>query len=339
MEKQIFMVNQGNLIPLKKAIFTTGDAYLVIDHTNKIIFIWLGSKCSVDEKGTAAVEARRIDDGEAFNGQAKIITLDQGDETPEFMKFVKNLKILDKNLAKTMLKDVSTGEFAGQADHIDALYRISSEEFEGINAIKYIQVPFERSSLDSEDCFIADLGVDLWVWQGKDSNVKEKVKAMQLAREFDADRAGDQRPRIFMDGEDDAEFLRLFEGYHPNQDRRTADLHPETFETPDVPKPKVPIEPPQRKYNTSTSSPASTASPVKAMGDSEHVASKVSTVSTSHGKILVQKGGRIACPKCGNSNRNLIREVEDRTNIIMDYPVIYGKKFICGQCGAEWRKS
>ncbi|MHA1795173.1 MAG: hypothetical protein ACTSUK_03615, partial [Promethearchaeota archaeon] len=180
MEKQIFMVNQGNLTPLKKAIFTTGDAYLVIDHTNKIIYIWLGSKCSVDEKGTAAVEARRIDDGEAFNGQAKIITLDQGDETPEFMKFVKNLKILDKNLAKTMLKDVSTGEFAGQADHIDALYRISSEEFEGINAIKYIQVPFERSSLDSEDCFIADLGVDLWVWQGKDSNVKEKVKAMQL---------------------------------------------------------------------------------------------------------------------------------------------------------------
>ena len=73
--------------------------------------------------------------------------------------------------------------------------------------IKYIQVPFERSSLDSEDCFIADLGVDIWVWQGSATNVKEKVKAGQFAREFDADRAGAQRPRTFMENDGDEEFM------------------------------------------------------------------------------------------------------------------------------------
>lgn len=316
MKTQMFIVNQGNLNPLSNAVFTTGDAYIVVDHDLKVIYIWLGSKCSVDEKGTAAVEARRIDDGQAFNGSAKIITIDEGEETKEFMEVVKNLKIVDKNLAKSMLKDVSTGEFADQANHVNALYRISSEEYEGINAIKYIQVPFEVSSLDSEDCFMADLGVDVWVWQGKDSNVKEKVKAMQIAREFDADRAGDQKPRVFMEGDDDADFLGIFEGKLPTQDRKAADLRTEVFDTP-----KQEEQPPSSMEPETTTASASPPMP----DDSE---------------VMVQKGeGRIACPKCGNSKRSLIREAEDHTNIIMAYPRIYGKKWICGECGAEWKKT
>ncbi len=56
-------------------------------------------------------------------------------------------------------------------------------------------------------------------------------------------------------------------------------------------------------------------------------------------EILIQRGdGRLQCPKCKNSNRNMTREVEDRTRIIMDYPLIFGKKYICGQCGIEWRR-
>ncbi|WP_457556840.1 hypothetical protein [Candidatus Harpocratesius sp.] len=336
METQMFLINQGNLTPLKKAIFTSGDAYLVVDHENKKIYIWLGSKCSVDEKATAAVEARRIDDGEVFNGQAKIITIDEGEESPEFMRLVQNLKILDKNLAKTMLKDVSTGEFAGQAEHVDALYRISSEEFDGINAIKYNQVPFERDSLDSEDCFIADLGVDIWIWQGKDSNVKEKVKAMQFAREFDADRAGAQRPRLFIDGEDDDEFMKLFEGYRPKQDRNTVDLHPESFDSSTKSEPKS--EPKSEIKLEQKSEPKPKTEPTS---DVKHERKPDPTISLqTNEKVLIQKtDGRVTCPKCGNTNRNLIREVEDRSNIIMDYPVIYGKKWVCGKCGAEWRKS
>jgi ribosomal protein S27AE len=53
--------------------------------------------------------------------------------------------------------------------------------------------------------------------------------------------------------------------------------------------------------------------------------------------ILVQKGGnRLQCPKCGNYNKNMIREVEDHSHIINDYPVIYGKKNLCGKCGSTW---
>jgi len=356
----LFMVKNGSLVKIERPVFTTGDAYVAIDEPAKKIYVWLGSKCSVDEKGIAAVEARRIDDGQVFNGSAKILTYDEGDESPEFLAKIGGLKVLDKNLAKSMLKDVTTGEFAGQAEHVNALYRISSEEYEGINAIKYTQVPFEKSSLDSEDCFIADLGVDIWVWQGSTSNVKEKVKAMQFAREFDADRAGDQRPKVFMENDGDEEFLAIFEGKLPTQDRETVDLKVEKFdqevskpplEPVHVPAPAPVSEPTPAPAPEPTPAPAPEPTPAPAPEPTpapapeptpapapEPTPAPKSVPSSSH-EILVQKGsGRLTCPRCGNLNKNMIREVEDRTNILMDYPLIYGKKYICGECGAEWRK-
>jgi hypothetical protein len=34
----------------------------------------------------------------------------------------------------------------------------------------------------------------------------------------------------------------------------------------------------------------------------------------------------------------MIHESTDKTNIILDYPKMYGKKFKCGECGTEWRE-
>ncbi|MFX1394725.1 MAG: hypothetical protein ACFFAH_14285 [Promethearchaeota archaeon] len=45
---------------------------------------------------------------------------------------------------------------------------------------------------------------------------------------------------------------------------------------------------------------------------------------------------RRTCPKCGNQNLRQIREIVDKTKIISDYPKMYGKKYICGECGTEW---
>ncbi|UYP46282.1 hypothetical protein NEF87_002567 [Candidatus Lokiarchaeum ossiferum] len=227
----IYRIDKGNLKKIARPVFTTGDSYVIVDKLHEKIYIWLGSKCSADEKGAAAVQARGIDEGDEFNGGAKILTYDEGDEPAELVTFLGGLKVLDKNLATSMLKDVSTGEFAWESDHVNALYKISSEEFDGINAIKAVQVPFEKSSLDSDDVMIADLGVDIWVWQGKSCNVKEKVKGIQIAREFDIDRAGAQRPKVFIEGDiDEDEFLGIFEGKLPQSESRVQDLKLETFD-------------------------------------------------------------------------------------------------------------
>jgi len=229
---KLYMIEKGKLVSIQKPVFTTGDAYVVVDESVPKIYIWLGSKCSTDEKGTAAVEAKNMDD-KTFNGNAKIVTYDEGTEEPEFlakMLPLGPLKVLDKNLAKSMLKDVKTGEFAFEHVHVNALYRVSSEEFNNMDAIKYTQVPFKKESLDSEDVFIADLGVDIWVWQGKTSNNKEKTKGIQFAREFDAKRAGAQRPVIFMEGDGDQQFLDIFKGKLPKSESKVQDLKLEAFD-------------------------------------------------------------------------------------------------------------
>lgn len=48
--------------------------------------------------------------------------------------------------------------------------------------------------------------------------------------------------------------------------------------------------------------------------------------------------GRRKCPKCSEQNKMLIHESVDKSNIILDYPRLYGKKYRCGSCGCVWRE-
>ena len=54
-------------------------------------------------------------------------------------------------------------------------------------------------------------------------------------------------------------------------------------------------------------------------------------------RLVSTADGRRTCPACGNQHKYPIIEVEDKTNVIMFSPRMYGKKFQCGECGAEWR--
>jgi len=60
----------------------------------------------------------------------------------------------------------------------------------------------------------------------------------------------------------------------------------------------------------------------------------------SQGDILTipKPEGRRLCPICGNINRYNIHETIDKTQILCDYPRIYGKKYSCDQCGVVWRE-
>ena len=54
-----YMVDQGQLHEIKKPIFSSGDVYLVDD--DKTIYVWIGAKCSVDEKTVALLPCPLID--------------------------------------------------------------------------------------------------------------------------------------------------------------------------------------------------------------------------------------------------------------------------------------
>ena len=333
---KIYLVDQGNLVEINKPVFSTGDVYLVDDE--KTIYVWIGSKCSVDEKTAGAAQARTLD--QQRGGAARVITIDQGQETPEFMKVISSLgamKIVEKNIAKTMLKDVLTGDFAQFTEHVNVLYRVSSEEFEDINAMKMIQVPFSKDSLDSEDCFVLDLGTKIYVWHGKNSNVKERVKAGQWARHLDAERAGLQNEVIFEEG-DDAEFLAALERGEHYKESDAVQLKAESELEPETPADRVAAEvQPEHKAIIQDVEKEEKPEQVKVHTSSSAAPGIPGMVDESILTIEKTEGRRV-CPKCGNDNKLWIHESVDKTNIILDYPRVYGKKYHCGLCGAVWRE-
>ncbi len=74
------------------------------------------------------------------------------------------------------------------------------------------------------------------------------------------------------------------------------------------------------------------------IGESFMERGEIKSLSDSYSSTtLVSKNsaGRRKCPSCGDLTS--IHEVTDKTQIILDYPRIYGKKKYCGICGFEWK--
>ncbi|MFX1591303.1 MAG: hypothetical protein ACFFB6_03225 [Promethearchaeota archaeon] len=333
---KLFLIDQGNLSEIKKNVFSTGDVYLVDDE--KTIYVWIGSKCSVDEKTAGAAQARTLD--QQRGGAAKIITVDQGQEPKEFLKAINPLgamKIVEKNYAKTLLKDVTTGDWSGFHEWKNVLYRVSSEEFDDINAMKMIQVPYKKESLDSEDCFVADLGNKVYIWQGKTSTVKERVKAGQWARGIDFDRAGLQQETIFEEG-DDAEFTAALARGEDYKESDAVQLKAESvLEGEDEDDRIAKAIQPEFKSEIKEFSPEEVKadiSEVKASGAAPGIPGRTDSTILTVEKVE----GRRKCPECDTDDPHMIHESVDKSNIILDYPRVYGKKYKCGQCGIEWRE-
>ena len=328
---RLYIVDKLELKEINKPVFSTGDVYLLDDEST--IFIWIGSKCSVDEKTGGAAQARKLD--QERGGAAKIITVDQNQETSEFLKLVASMgpmKIVEKNIAKTMLKDVMTGDFAGFTEHVNVMYRVSSEEFEDINAMKMIQVPFSKDSLDTEDCFVLDLGTSVYVWHGAACNVKEKVKAGQWARNIDAERAGDQNETIFEEG-DDAEFLAAIDRGENYKMSDAVQLSADSDMEPESEADKIAAAVVDEHQAEIKDVDYSVEEMKKEISDAPVA------MNASDGILTIEYSeGRRKCPKCFNENKSMIHESVDKTNIILDYPKMYGKKYKCGECGQEWRE-
>ncbi|MFO8020153.1 MAG: hypothetical protein R6U96_16130 [Promethearchaeia archaeon] len=369
---KLFLIHKGELEEINRPIFSTGDVYILDE--DRTIYVWIGEKCSVDEKASGAALARELD--KERGGAAKIITVDQGEEPKSFIETVDELgtmKIVKKNIAKTMLKDVTTGDWSGFDDWKNVLYRVSSEEFKDINTMKLIQVPFSKDSLDSEDCYIADLGNKVYIWQGKSCNVQEKVKAGQWARKIDADRPGLQNEEIFEEGDDEKFIAALKRGVDYKESdapqlRAESELEAMTEEeiadTTIPEEGKSEIEKPaggevmEKEEKEEVQKPE--AEEVKAEEeeegevwgkDEEEITTPSPDASTSSSAapgrpgqesddiLTIEKSeGRRVCPRCDESSKDMIHESVDKGNIILDYPRMYGKKYRCGSCGCVWRE-
>ena len=83
-EYRIFHIIKGNLVEIPSAIFADGDTYIVDAPEEKILYIWIGNKSTIDERFAAAQISQT--ELKETHEDYKVITIEQGNETTEFLE-------------------------------------------------------------------------------------------------------------------------------------------------------------------------------------------------------------------------------------------------------------
>mmetsp|Transcript_1344 Transcript_1344/g.1618 ORF Transcript_1344/g.1618 Transcript_1344/m.1618 type:complete len:241 (-) Transcript_1344:1499-2221(-) len=155
--------------------FHEGDSYIVL-HTYKDseekekllydIYFWIGSESTQDEYGTAAYKTVELD--AKFRDAAVQHREVQDHESEAF-----------KNLFKGDIEYLEGGVETG-FNHVGEPESKAPELFRvkgTANAIEFVSVKCRRDYMNSGDVFILDTWLEIYQWNGKESNPNEKLKA------------------------------------------------------------------------------------------------------------------------------------------------------------------
>ncbi|KAM9793291.1 gelsolin a isoform X2 [Syngnathus typhle] len=177
---QVWRVENFNLVPVPENLyggFYTGDAYIILNTIKQRsgnlqydLHFWLGDFCTQDESGSAAIFTVQMDD---FLGGKPIQYREvQGYESKTFLGYFKSgIKYMKGGVASGF-KHVVTNEVV-----VQRLLQVK-----GRRTVRATEVPVSWDSFNQGDCFILDLGNEIYQWCGSQSNRFEKLKAVQVAK-------------------------------------------------------------------------------------------------------------------------------------------------------------
>ncbi|MFX0212180.1 MAG: hypothetical protein ACFFDT_39770 [Candidatus Hodarchaeota archaeon] len=199
---EVYHIQGKKAVKIKSPFeFMNGDCYVV--KADPKVFIWLGAKSYADDKAVAAWSAKQFD---FIKPDLDIDTEVQGKESSEFKKAVGDFRVI-------------VGDTPGFLKHIDTspqydykLYHVKDVDIadgSSTDDVSISEVPISKDSLNSDDVFVLDGGMDLYVWIGKDCQVGEKAAGNRLARKLDVERK--RTPMIYtvIEGEEPPGFYEL----------------------------------------------------------------------------------------------------------------------------------
>ncbi len=171
---KVFHVVKKEMKELKSPyVFLDGDVYVIETDTN--LWVWLGKQSYADDKAVGAWAAKVL---EEENKKLEIKTVIQDDEPEEF-KAIIDFK-------------VEHGDTPGFLKHIDTKkqkdFRLLHIEQSEDGSLVTKEIPIDYKLFESDDAFILDAYDEIYVWLGKNSQVKEKYEAGRISRELDVER-------------------------------------------------------------------------------------------------------------------------------------------------------
>ncbi|XP_028397357.1 gelsolin-like protein 2 [Dendronephthya gigantea] len=169
--------------------FFSGDSYIILrtykkPNTDELLYdlhFWIGKYSTQDEYGAAAYKTVELD---IFLDDKPVQHREvQQHESQMFRSYFKEITVL-KGGAETGFRHVEPTKYTPR------LFQFRREK--GSVVVK--EVACFQESLDSDDVFIFDAGLELFQWNGKTSNKDERFAALQYVQNLKSDRNG--RPKV-----------------------------------------------------------------------------------------------------------------------------------------------
>jgi len=179
----------------------SGDSYIFLKTSQKTnaytwdIHFWLGAESSTDEIGIAAYKTVELD--EYLGGGPVQYRETQANESPAFMSLFKQtgLEYMDGGVASGFVK-VDRDSYETRLLHL-----------KGKRIVRCNKVKCESASLNTGDVFILDMGLKLYLFNGKDANREEKNKGYKMIQKIKDDERGGKASITFIDEDaDNADF-------------------------------------------------------------------------------------------------------------------------------------
>ncbi|KAJ9695860.1 hypothetical protein PVL29_011036 [Vitis rotundifolia] len=215
---EIWRIENFQPVPLPKSDygkFYTGDSYIVLQTSPGKggaylydIHFWIGKDTSQDESGTAAIKTVELDT--VLGGRAVQHRELQGYESDKFLSYFKPCII-----------PLEGGVASGFKKPEEEVFETRLYVCKGKRVVRLKQVPFARSSLNHDDVFILDTENKIYQFNGANSNIQERAKALEVIQFFkDKYHEGKCDVAIVDDGKlvaesDSGEFWVLFGGFAP----------------------------------------------------------------------------------------------------------------------------
>ncbi|XP_055972729.1 macrophage-capping protein [Sorex fumeus] len=184
-------------------VFFSGDSYLVLHNGPdelSHLHLWIGQQSSRDEQGACAMLAVHLN---TLLGERPVQHREvQGNESDVFMSyFPRGLKYQEGGVDSAFHKTSTEAS----SPYVRKLYQVK-----GKKNIRATERRLSWGSFNTGDCFILDLGQDIFTWCGGKSNILERNKAQDLAVAIrDSERHGKARVEIVADGEEPPEMIHV----------------------------------------------------------------------------------------------------------------------------------
>eukprot|EP00511_Aplanochytrium_stocchinoi_P002166 CAMPEP_0204830210 /NCGR_PEP_ID=MMETSP1346-20131115/8399_1 /ASSEMBLY_ACC=CAM_ASM_000771 /TAXON_ID=215587 /ORGANISM="Aplanochytrium stocchinoi, Strain GSBS06" /LENGTH=380 /DNA_ID=CAMNT_0051960363 /DNA_START=101 /DNA_END=1244 /DNA_ORIENTATION=- len=205
-KSQVFVwrIEKFKVVPWPKSkygAFHEGDSYVVLHVYKKSptsdsllydIFFWIGADSTADEYGTAAYKTVELD--HFLNDKAIQHREVQEHESDMFLELFPNIRYLEGGI-ESGFRHVNIND-SGEKNTI--LLHVK-----GNKRIILKEVKCRRDRLNSGDVFILDTGLNIFQWNGKESNANEKLKANAFINSILSARAGKGKAITLDEGQGD----------------------------------------------------------------------------------------------------------------------------------------